>query len=284
MNKKLSYIEGWLSVALNIFLFGLKYYTGLVTGSIAVIADAWHTLSDSLTSVVVVMGAKVSSKASDEKHPFGHGRFELVASIIIGVLLAVAGGNFILESIEKLRSHQTYAFKSILIYVFTLSVIVKEAIARFSFWAAMKTGSRALRSDGWHHRSDALASLLVLAGMIIGRYIWWIDGVLGIIVGVLIIGTGIKIIKDDTDSLLGESPSGDLIDQIRAVAAQTAGPEHSCHHYHIHNYGNHSELTFHIKLNGNMRIRDGHAIVDQIEKTIYGKMGIETTIHMESGN
>ncbi len=281
MNKRLSYIEGWLSIAINILLFGLKYYAGLITGSIAVIADAWHTLSDSLTSGVVVLGARVSSKGSDEKHPFGHGRFELIASIIIGVLLAVAGGNFILASIDKLRSHQTYEFRNIMIWVFSVSVIVKEAMARFSFWAAQKARSRALRSDGWHHRSDALASLLVLIGVIIGRYIWWIDGMLGIIIGGLIIYTGIKIIKDDADPLLGESPSDDLINQIREVIIETTGKDYQCHHYHVHSYGNHTELTFHIRLEGNKQIRDGHDLVDKIEKAINRKNGMEATIHME---
>lgn len=281
MKQKLAYIEGWFSIALNVVLFLLKYYAGIVSGSIAVIADAWYTLSDSLTSAVVVISAKVASKDSDKNHPFGYGRFELIASIIIGVLLAVAGGNFILESVEKLRYHQTSVFRSIVFYVFAVSAVLKEGIAWFSFWAAKKTGSRSLRSDGWHHRSDALASLLVLAGLIIGRYFWWVDGVLGIIIGVLIIYTGFKIIKDDVDPLLGEAPDDELIKQIKRIIFELEKKDYFPHHYHIHNYGDHTELTFHIRINGHVSVRHGYDLIDKIENAIFRETGIETTIQME---
>ena len=281
MKKRLSYIEGWLSIIINLLLFAAKYYAGIVSGSIAVIADAWHTLSDSLTSGVVIIGARISSKSSDKKHPFGHGRFELIASVIIGVLLAVAGTNFILESISKLRGRETFEFKNIIVVVFAASVVVKEIIARFSFWAAKESGSRSLRSDGWHHRSDALASALVLAGIFFGRKFWALDGILGIIVGCLIIYTGIKIIIDDADLLLGTSPSEDLIKQVRELIKRVAGQTLSSHHFHLHSYGDHNELTFHIQLPGETKILDGHNLADRIEKEIKETMSMEATIHME---
>jgi len=98
----LAYLEGIVSIFLNIILFALKYWVGVITGSIAIIADAWHTLSDSLTSLVVIIGAKVSSKPADKEHPFGHGRAESIASIIIGVLLFGVGLNFLFDAIQKL--------------------------------------------------------------------------------------------------------------------------------------------------------------------------------------
>jgi len=101
-NKKLSYIEGWLSITSNILLFILKYWVGIVTGSIAIIADAWHSLTDSISSIVVLIGAKVSSKPADKNHPFGHGRAELIASLIIGVLLAVIAFSFLEKSFSAL--------------------------------------------------------------------------------------------------------------------------------------------------------------------------------------
>ena len=87
-------VEGWLSIIRNILLFGLKYWAGLATGSIAIIADAWHTLSDSLSSVIVIVGAKISKKPADEDHPFGHGRADLISAFIIGILLALGGVRF----------------------------------------------------------------------------------------------------------------------------------------------------------------------------------------------
>ncbi len=108
--KKLSYIEGIGSIVINVILFILKYWVGIMTGSIAIIADAWHTLSDSLTSIVVILGAKISSKPADDNHPFGHGRAESVASIIIGVLLFIVGSNFLFDAIQRLKSKETAVF------------------------------------------------------------------------------------------------------------------------------------------------------------------------------
>ena len=131
--KKLSYIEGIGSIIINVILFILKYWVGIMTGSIAIIADAWHTLSDSLTSIVVILGAKISSKPADDNHPFGHGRAESVASIIIGVLLFIVGSNFLFDAIQKLKSKESAAFTMSAIVIFILSVIIKEAMAQFSF-------------------------------------------------------------------------------------------------------------------------------------------------------
>ncbi len=176
---RLGYLEGVLSIVLNTALFGLKYWVGLSTGSIAVIADAWHTMSDTLTSVIVILGFKISSMRPDKKHPFGHGRAEIISSVVIGVLLAVVGFNFLVESIHRLQHHTAASFNSSAITVFAISVVLKEALAWFSIWAGRKIESQSLIADGWHHRSDSVASLLILLGMLFGRYLWWVGAVMG---------------------------------------------------------------------------------------------------------
>ncbi len=224
-SARLAYVEGWSSVILNTLLFALKYYAGIVTGSVAVIADAWHTLSDSLTSVVVIVGAKVSAKPADSEHPFGHGRAELVATITIGILLAVVGFNFLVEGVTRLRQHQGTDFGLLALVAVTVSVVSKEAMAEFAFWAARKTGSRALRADAWHHRSDAISSAIILAGLLFGRRFWWLDGVLGIIVALLILYTTFDILRDAVNKLLGEKPDARLETRIRElVTAVTTQP------------------------------------------------------------
>ena len=115
--KKLAYSEGWLSIIANLILFGLKYWAGIVTGSIALMADAWHTLSDSVSSIILLIGVKVSIKPADDKHPFGHGRAEWIASIVIGVLLTIVALNFIQDSVDKLRNHQKVIFGTVAIVV-----------------------------------------------------------------------------------------------------------------------------------------------------------------------
>lgn len=280
-NTYLAFIEGWLSIFLNIILFGLKYWVGIITGSVAIIADAWHTLSDSITSIVVIAGTRATLKPADKEHPFGHGRAELIASIIIAVLLAVVGFNFLIESIQKLINQETASFGIFAIVVFIISIVVKEGIAQFAFWAAKKTGSKALYADGWHHRSDAIASIVILIGVFLGNHFWWIDGVLGIIVALLILYTAFDILKQGASPLLGEKPTEKLIKQIRNISAKIGYSDIDIHHVHIHRYGNHTEMSFHIKLSGKMHLKDAHNLASKLESIIKDKLGIEATIHME---
>jgi cation diffusion facilitator family transporter len=114
----IGYLEGTISIILNTLLFGLKYWVGIKTFSIAIIADAWHTLSDSLTSLVVIIGFKVSSKPADKKHPFGHGRAEIISSVIIGTMLAIVGFNFLIASIQRFINQQSASYGNLAIIVF----------------------------------------------------------------------------------------------------------------------------------------------------------------------
>lgn len=277
----LKYLEGWLSIFVNISLFILKYWAGIVTGSVAIIADAWHTLSDSISSIVVLVGVKVSNKPADKEHPFGHGRAELIASIIIGMILAVIAFEFVLESFAKLKNHEAVYFGKIAIIATVISIIVKELLAQFAFWAGKKTKSVTLKADAWHHRSDAISSVIILAGIFFGPYFWWIDGVLGMIVAVMIFYAAYKIIRDAGNPLMGEEPDIELINQISEISKQKSGWDTKVHHIHMHRYGDHTELTFHIKLPKEMNLEKAHGICSQIEKTIKSELNIEATIHSE---
>ena len=181
-NENLTFFEGWLSIGVNTVLFVLKYWAGITTGSIAIIADAWHTLSDSISSIIVILGDKVKKKPADAKHPFGHGRAELIATLLIGVFLAIVAFTFLSESINRLQNHRSITYSTLALSIIILSVILKELLAQFSQWAGKKINSSVLYADAWHHRSDAIASALILVGIILAPYFWWIDGVLGIIV------------------------------------------------------------------------------------------------------
>jgi len=281
-SKNLVQLEGWLSIFFNFLLFGLKYWAGLVTGSIALMADAWHTLSDSVSSVIVLIGAKVSVKPADKKHPFGHGRAELIASIVIGVSLSIVALNFIQDSVDKLRNHQKVLFGTVAIVVTIISIISKEGLAQFAFWAWKKTNSTILKADAWHHRSDAISSGIILIGIFSGNYFWWIDGVLGILVALLILYASYEIFGDAVNPLLGEEPDKDLLDKIHDICKQITGIDDIfTHHYHVHKYGAHTELTFHVKLPGSMNLKEAHDIASQIEGAIKSELNIEATIHME---
>lgn len=280
-SSKLSYSEGWISITVNIVLFALKYWAGIVTGSIAIIADAWHTLSDSFTSIIVIVGVKISTKPADKEHPFGHGRAEWIASIIIGILLALIAFNFISESVQRLRSRESVRYGLIAITVTIISILAKEALAQYAIWAGKQTGSKAVKADAWHHRSDALSSLIILIGIFFSRLFWWIDGVLGIIVALLILYAAFDILRDSVNPMLGKEPDKDLIKQIKKLCWESAGEEVHSHHFHIHDYGGHAELTFHIRLPQKMTLEEAHDIATRIENSIKSALDIEVTIHID---
>ncbi|HBY57955.1 MAG TPA: cation transporter [Candidatus Atribacteria bacterium] len=277
----IGYLEGTVSIILNTFLFILKYWVGTKTFSIAIVADAWHTLSDSLTSLVVIIGFKVSSKPADKKHPFGHGQAEVISSVIIGTLLGVVGVNFLIASIQKFINHQSAFYGNLAIIVFTISVIVKEGLAQFSIRAGKKINSQSLIADGWHHRSDALVSFLVLVGIFIGKYFWWVDSIMGISVSLVIFYTTYTILKKSISTLIGEEPSDDFKEEIRRIVINNVSRNVKLHHLHSHKYGDNRELTFHIRLPADMRLEDAHRVTEELEKKIKDEKNIETTIHIE---
>ncbi|MBE0637260.1 MAG: cation transporter [Bacteroidales bacterium] len=279
--SKLARDEGWISIVVNTLLFILKYWAGMVTGSVAIIADAWHTLSDSLSSLIVLIGAKVSSKPPDREHPFGHGRAELIASVLIAAFLGFVAFEFLKESILKLNNREIVVFGKIAIIATIISIVLKEALSQYAFWAWKKTGYLSLKADAWHHRTDAISSLIILVGIFLGRYFWWMDGVLGIIVAVMIAYAGYEILKDTISKLLGEAPDPALVKQIKEIAGTQSEHDMQIHHIHVHSYGEHQEITFHIRLPNTMSVEDSHTLVTAIQTSIRSALSIEATIHVE---
>ena len=273
--------EGWLSIIINTLLFALKYWAGIVSGSLALIADGWHTLTDSISSVIVLIGGKISRKPADEDHPFGHGRAEHIASIIIGVLLAIIAFDFIVGAFEKFRNHEQTHYGTVAIVVTIVSILLKEALAQYAFWAGRKIESSILRADGWHHRSDALSSVVILIGIILGGNFWWTDAVLSFIVALMIGWASWEILSKEIQSLLGESPSPELIESISKTGESVCNEKIHIHHIHLHNYGRHTEVSLHIKLNPDMPLHEAHEICSQIENAIKTEFGYIATVHPE---
>ena len=279
--EKLGYLEGFVSIIINILLFILKYWAGVVSGSIALIADAWHTLSDSISSAAIIIGTKISSKPADRHHPFGHGRAELITSLIIGVLLAIVAFNFLLESINSLRNESEAVFGTLAIVVIIISILIKEASAQYAFYTARKTGFLSLKADGWHHRSDAISSVLILIGIFISPYFPAIDGILGIIISFFIFHTSYMIFKEASSSVLGEAPNEKFIILLKKAANDSAGFDLNLHHVHMHKYGSHTEVSFHICLPEKMTVSEAHTIAVKIETDIYTQMQISATTHID---
>ena len=280
-SKKYIIREGWISIIGNTILFLLKYWAGIVTGSLALIADAWHTLSDTVSSVIVLIAGRVSRKPADDDHPFGHGRAEHIAAIIIGVLLAIVAFDFVIGAIEKYSSKEKTIFGTVAWIATIISILSKEGMAQYAFWAAKKCNSSILKADGWHHRSDALSSIVILIGLAVGNYFWWTDAVLSFIVALMIGYASYEILSKEIKSLLGESPKEDLLVSIREEAQNACDQPIYLHHIHIHNYGHHSELSCHIKLPPKMPLEEAHEICTRIENAVEEKFGYISTIHPE---
>jgi len=281
---KAQVFEGVLSVIINAILFGVKFWAGIVTGSIAIIADAWHTLSDSLTSIFVIFSAKLSSRKPDKQHPFGHGRWEQISSIFIAFILGVIAYDFMINSIERFRNKESVIFGTLAIVVTAASIVIKELLAQYAFYLGRKTNNVIMTAEGWHHRSDSLSSVVVLIGIIISRFtteLWWMDSVLGMFCALAILYAAFKIMKESISKLLGEEPEQELIDEIKAEIKKMYSDDLQLHHFHLHNYISHKELTFHIRLDRTMTIENGHQVASDFEKMINEKFGLMTTIHVE---
>ncbi len=224
---------------------------------------------------------KQSRKNADEDHPYGHERYELIASLIIGVLLAVVAFEFLIDSIKKFSSDEKAVFGSIAIWVTVVSVIAKELLAQYSFRGAKITGLSVLKAEAWHHRSDAISSLVILVGIFLRNYIPMIDEILGIAVSCLLFHAAYEVLKDSINPLIGSAPSDELLENVKKICLKHAGPEAGAHHFHIHEYGNHIELSFHIRLNGEMSVNAAHDCVTAIENDIMHDLQVFATIHPE---
>lgn len=283
MKKNTPLIITWLSIFLNILLFILKFWAGVVSNSVAILADAWHTLSDSVSSIAVLVGIKYSLQPADKNHPFGHGRAELIASLVVGVLLAVVGFNFLVESVVKFREREAFFYGPLAIWVTAISIVVKEVMARYSMYYGKKFRFNSLIADGWHHRSDSISSIVIMVGIFLGNRIWWIDSALGAMVSILIFHTTYTIMKDSISVLMGEALDRETEAKIVGFGdGLVPGMELHPHHFKIHHYGNHTKLTFHIRLPGNLSLEEAHDIASKYEALIEDNLNLCVTIHVDA--
>jgi len=280
--KRYSYFAGFLSIFVNFGLFLLKLIIGLTLRSISITADAVHSLSDVATSIVLIVGIRFSSKPPDQRHPFGHGRAELITSVIIACILIIVGFEFIVNGIGRISTPTMLQPDMKVMLILVVTVIIKELLARLVFSLGREIGSTALRADAWHHRTDSLSTVLVIIGLFLYRAgINWVDGILGIIVGLFIIYTSIMLIRDSASSLMGEAPSPKFINRVKMLALSCNGIN-DVHHIHVHDYGGKLEITIHITLKADMPLDAAHVKASEVEACIKESIpDAEITVHAE---
>jgi cation diffusion facilitator family transporter len=282
-SKKLPFLIIWSSIILNIFIFGLKYYAGIATGSLAMIADAWHSLSDSITSVVVLLGYWYANKPADYEHPFGHGRAEPIVAVIVATLLAVIGFDFIVEAYQRLEASKVVEYTTGSLIMFSITILIKEMMASASIIVGKRVNSEALIADGWHHRTDAISTVIIVMGAWLGGGLWWLDSAMTFMVALMLFWVSYEIIKSSSNTLLGENPKHKLKTKIMKIAKDVNPAITSVHNFRLHNYGEHKELNIDIRLPSEMSVLDAHIIANAVEKSIYFQLKIKTTVHVEPG-
>lgn len=277
-------LEGWVSVSVNFLLFLLKGIVGFIAGSVSLIADAFHTLSDVLTSVIVIVSFRIAKKPSDASHPFGHGRMEAIASVMVAVLLLVAGVEIFKEALGQILHPKSFNASWWVIGIIAFTVVIKELLARFSRELGRIIGSLTLEADFWHHRTDAISSVLVILAFIGQRLgVTALDGVAGMAVAGMIGYTGWRIARGGIDDLLGLRPPKQLVKQVKDTVR--AIPDVSdVHDLIIHQYGKNIVLSLHIEISENMSLRQAHTLAEHVENIVNEKFHTHTTVHIDPVN
>jgi cation diffusion facilitator family transporter len=274
-------LEAWVSIAGNILLFAFKLAIGIATASISITADAFHTLSDVLSSVVVLFGFKMSSRGPDKRHPYGHGRMESIATLVISILLILTAFEFAKTSVERLTNPVQVGGGWWAAAIMAASAAVKEWMARFAFSLGEDIDSSALKADAWHHRSDAIASILVAVGNLAAvRGLFWVDPVLGLGVSVLIAYTGWSLARDSADVLLGTQPPSEVVEEIRSCARQVAGVL-EVHGIKVHDYGYHREVSLHVEVDKGLDLLTAHNVADVVEQRLEERLGAKVVAHID---
>ncbi len=281
---KYGMLEGWLSIFVNILLFIIKITAGIKVQSSALIADAIHTLSDSATSVVVIAGFKISQKPSDKEHPFGHGRIEPVATLIISILLFVAGAELFHHAILSIINPTQTRAGLFIIFIISGTIIIKELLAKFAFILGDYIDSDTLKADALHHRSDVFATLMVVVALIASRYGYFIiDGIMGCMVSVVIFYSAYSIAKDAISTLLGEAPPPELLKQIENKCLSITGVL-GVHDIISHQYGQNRITSLHIEVPHTHSAVELHMIAEQIEDAVGASTNGIAVVHIDPVN
>ncbi|MDR1859840.1 MAG: cation diffusion facilitator family transporter [Bacteroidales bacterium] len=272
---------GWISMSADIFLFAVKYWAGIISGSIALIADAWDTLTDCFSALIVVVGGKLANKPADHEHPYGHGRAEHITAMAIGVVLAILSYNFIVSAWHKFVAHEAVDFGCAAFIVTFISIVCKQLLARYELRVFRRTQSPTIKANSWNHQTDVFASAMLLAGITLGRYVWWMDALMAFLIACMIGYTSYGILAQQVKALLGGKIDPQLAGDIAETVIEAVGYDVHIHNFHLHDYGRHRELSCHIMLPPTMALADVHAVCSKVETTLADRFGIIATVHPE---
>lgn len=273
---------GVVGVVCNVLLFLLKYIAGTLCGSVSITADAVNNLSDASSSVVNLIGFKLASKPADDEHPYGHGRYEYLAALTVAVLVLIIGYETLMSGIGKIIEPSTVEFGALTVCVLLASVIVKLWLMAFNGSIGKKIKSGALTATAQDSRNDVVSTLAVLLAAVISYFSGIeLDGYMGVCVALFILYSGFGLVKEAISPLLGNPPDAELVGAIRDEI--TSCPEAiGMHDLIIHDYGPGRRFaSVHVEMSTETPILEAHDSIDNIERDIYAKYGVYTSIHYD---
>ncbi len=280
----------WIGLFVNIFLFLFKLTGGVLGRSHAIIADAFHTLSDISTDIIVLLGLKFSLKEEDESHPYGHGKAETISAFTLGILLVIAGLFIFTESLIKLisiyKGSPTSLPTLLALSAGLISIFSKEILYRYTIYIGKKIGSSALTANAWHHRSDALSSVASSLGVggaiLLGQKWILLDPLAGGLVSLFIIKIGYKILRNEIGGLMEASPEKEIRASVEKILMDDPNVR-EFHKLRMRNIGRKIALDLHLVLDENLSFSKAHSIATSIEDKIKEKISSVHTIviHME---
>ena len=279
-----------LGMFLNIVLFAFKLVAGIVGRSGAMVADAVHSASDFATDIVVLLFVRISAKPRDDDHDWGHGKYETLASLIIGVVLLAVGVELLVESVEKISAVVAGEVLPrpgiIAIIAAAVSIIAKEALYQYSMRVGRKLDSPSVIANAWHHRSDALSSIGSLLGIGCAYFLgekWRIaDPIAAIVVAALIMKVAINLCRTAIAELLEKSLPAEVEEEILAIISATPNV-HKPHNLRTRSIGSNISIEVHIRVDGSMTVHASHEISRDIEQRLRNRFGQQTAvaIHIE---
>ena len=284
-NKKLyGKLSGIIGIGANIILCTAKLIIGLISGSIAIMADALNNLSDTGASVISLVTLRLSMKPADKEHPFGHARIEYVSSLIISFLILLVGFEMISDSISSFFNGVNMPeFKLVTLIVLALAVVMKLVLGLVQKRIGNIIDSSTLKASATDSLLDSISTFAVLISSIIIHYtgFYYLDAIVGLAVSALIMVAGIRILNETKNSILGEAPVDDTVDSITEILKDYEDII-GTHDLIVHNYGpGHTIVSFHAEVDGRGDIFLLHDTIDNVEKRLNEELGIMCTIHLD---
>ena len=271
-----------VGIICNVFLFILKYIMGTLSGSISVVSDAFNNLSDSAGCMVTLLGYKLASKPADKDHPFGHGRMEYLTALTIAVLILIVAFELFRNSVNKIIHPEKLTFSLIVLISLLVSILIKLWMSFFNAFLGKKINSSVMLAAAKDGRTDVIATSATCIAVISSLYTNLpVDGIMGLVVSLFIFKSGIDIVKDTVDNLLGKPVDSDIVYAIKEMVGES-DKIIGIHDLVVHNYGPGNMIgSLHAEVKSNEDFVFVHDMIDELERRIHRELNILMTIHMD---